>query len=288
MALLGSLNRSACVVCLILSFIANSVVPYTDASILASQKIPVDCIYVIGMEQCEDRWNRIYKWAKRHDLHITPTYATRYNEIDMSKPPIPVSGIAKKDIVMAGQVACTTSHIRTWRDAYSKNFSKILVLEDDVRMSPKLISRFPRLLSLADQGSATRHGDPWHFIYLRMYPTLYNATRERWHEELQTAHPGWGTAAYVLSSAGIRFLLTRITAYSHPLDVQLERLQRGKDTLGAKFVALDACEDDEDGEYPLACPENIRELSMAERGNCHLSGTQAGAGFFGHQMPGSI
>lgn len=269
---------------------AKSALPSTTTELLASRDATPDAVYVIGMEQCEERWKRARAWSSRSGIAITPLYGTRFDQIDLRQPPIPVVGIPREHEVMAGQVACTTSHIRAWRHAFSRNFSTVIVLEDDVGLSDYLQHRIPRIMFEAKEGSRLRNGFPWHFIYLRFHPMLPDSTgsKRAWHGQVQIASPGWGTAAYMLSNAGIRFLLTRVTAYSHPLDVQIERLQRGLDTQGAKFVTLHVCDVNFRGNLSAGCPENIVELSPSERGNCFFSASRSGELFKGTDFPGAV
>lgn len=164
-----------------------------------------------------------------------------------------------------------------------------MILEDDVRPSDYLLNRIPNVILEANEGSRIRKGIRWHFIYLRFQQTLRDTNRSNrnWSRQVLAASPGWGTAAYILSNAGIRFLLTRVTTYSHPLDVQIERLQMGLDNQGARFVALHACDVNIRGEPKPGCPENIVELSLADRGNCFFSASQAGESLLGGDFPGA-
>lgn len=243
----------------------------------------VDAIYVIGLKECSQRWHRVKTWASHNSIRITPVYATSYENVNLRQPPIPVAGVPAADNVRAGQVACTTSHVKTWRHAFSQNHSRIIVLEDDVIITPSLLQRLPQAFRDADEGS-NRSGLRWHFIFLRTQSSAPETWRGRatWYGQVRVASPGWGTAAYAVSRDGIRYLLTRITSYAHPLDVQIERLQKGHDTQGAKLVALDVC-----SSQP-GCPENVAEIPPSERGSCFFSASQAGNSVTGNEMPGPI
>lgn len=236
-----------------------------------------DAAYFIGLRRCEARWTSGAAWAERVGLSLTRVEATEFDAMTLTHPPIPVINLPDGAWATAGQIACTASHIRVWRDAWARNLSRILILEDDVRLTDELVSRLPKILRAADAGAAMRDV-PWHYVYLRAYATrILDPTPPPWHasyERLTEAAPAWGTAAYILSHAGIRLLLTRITAYTYPLDVQIEHLQLGLDNGGAPFVALDACDYREAGSH--GCPENVQELSRAEKGACFYSASQAG------------
>lgn len=246
-----------------------------------------DAIYVIGLPQCRSRWQHIHAWAAKHAIPITPIYATSFSEIDLHDPPIPITGVPKGKTVTAGQVACTVSHIRAWRQAFAQNYSRVIILEDDIKMTPNLMQRLNIIVDGADLGASKRQ-QPWHYLYLRMHTIDPLQHHTPWHVHVSQANPGWGTAAYILSSAGIRYLLTRVTTYSFPLDVQIERLQRGLDTQGAPFVALHACRLNEDHSFPQGCPEDIEELPLNKRTNCFQSATAVGASIRGAELPAPL
>lgn len=254
---------------------------------IVSSMFRLEAVYVIGMQQCEQRWNHINTWASEHSIEVTPLYATRYDEIELVNPPIPVTNVPSRAVVSTGEVACTFSHIRAWRHAFARNYSNIIVLEDDVQLTRSLLKRLPRIIHDAYSGSAVRNNLPWHFIFLRVQPTM-KYFQDTWHGDLKRAGPGWGSAAYMLSASGIRFLLTRITSYSYPLDVQFERLQRGHGTMSEEFVALHACLVRDNGEFSVGCPENVQELSVSQRGNCAHSGSRLGNRMKGVQLPGTV
>ena len=245
-----------------------------------------DAAYVIGLARCASRWVFSHAWAEENGLSLTRVHATEFDSISLQHPPLPVTNLPPNAFVTAGQVACTTSHIRAWRDAFKRNAKRVLILEDDVTPTKELSAQLPHLLAAADAGAKARN-QPWHYIYLRAYATsIGKYAPPAWHESAPTltfAEPSWGTAAYILSSAGVRYLLTRITSYSHPLDVQIERLQSGFDTLGAPFVALDACAFQNTGSY--GCPENIFELDVSAKGECFYSASQAGPARPAHEFP---
>lgn len=236
-----------------------------------------DGAYMIGLQRCEERWEAGLRWAARTGLELTQVHATEFDDVSLTHPPIPVINLPNRTWATAGQVGCTASHIRVWRDAFVRNLTRVLVLEDDVHLTDRLVRDMPSLLQAADAGAAIR-GVDWHYMYLRAYAThVFDHLPPPWHPSeprLRYAAPAWGTAAYVLSAAGVRLLLTRITAYTHPLDVQIERLQLGLDTQGARFVALDTCDPQEKGAH--GCPENVQELSHQQKGDCFYSASQAG------------
>lgn len=273
-----------------ITVMANTIPKSSEAQPYSALSDFVDAVYLMGLKHCEERRRRIRQWAISQNISYIEFNSVSYKDFSLYLPPIPIANVPEEDSVSAGQVACTASHVQIWRQAVERNYSRIIVLEDDVRMTNNLIERFGQLMHDAKQGSI-RNGVPWHYIYLRFHPTkFWNGPNqaEKWHGALDIALPGWGTAAYVASYDGIRFLLSTITKYSYPLDVQISRLQEGKDTRGKRFVALHACQVDHHSNSVPGCPENIHELSREERGNCHYSASLAGDVLRGSRFPGAL
>ena len=245
-----------------------------------------DAAYVIGLARCASRWIFVHEWGERNHLPLTRVHATEFDSISLTHPPLAVANLPPDTFATAGQIACTASHMRAWRDAYNRNATHVLILEDDVTPTQSLTEQLPAILRAADAGAVAR-SQHWHYIYLRAYATrIGKYAPPAWHASAPTltfAEPSWGTAAYILSAAGVRYLLTRITSYSFPLDVQIERLQSGYDTLGAPFVALDACAFSNTGSD--GCPENIVELDQFAKAECFYSASQAGVARPATQFP---
>eukprot|EP00184_Porphyridium_aerugineum_P007565 CAMPEP_0184697316 /NCGR_PEP_ID=MMETSP0313-20130426/4322_1 /TAXON_ID=2792 /ORGANISM="Porphyridium aerugineum, Strain SAG 1380-2" /LENGTH=146 /DNA_ID=CAMNT_0027156095 /DNA_START=190 /DNA_END=627 /DNA_ORIENTATION=- len=115
----------------------------------------------------------------------------------------------------------------------------------------------------------------YHFLYLRRY-ALHSVMDEKVYGKLSNgktithAVPSWGTAAYVLTSPGIDWLLSHLTYYMFPLDVQLSKFQQYR----PDFVALCFC--NKWMEFRNQCPENTYSFAENMRGDCTYSASQAG------------
>ena len=84
-----------------------------------------DAAYVINLDFRQDRWEEISKMATAAGLGIQRWNATKSSDIDIEKHR---KGVRVKK---TSCIACWSSHIRIYRDALEKGYSRILVLEDD-------------------------------------------------------------------------------------------------------------------------------------------------------------
>jgi hypothetical protein len=91
-----------------------------------------DTVYVINLEHRTDRWESITKMAEAAGLQINRWNAVKAADIDLEKHRI---GIRVKK---QSCIACTLSHFEIYRDALSKGYKKVLVLEDDAVIPPDL------------------------------------------------------------------------------------------------------------------------------------------------------
>lgn len=84
-----------------------------------------DAVYVINLDFRPDRWEEIQKQAAAAGLTLERWDATKAADIDLEKHRIGVR------VKKTSCIACWSSHIRIYRDALSKGYNRILVLEDD-------------------------------------------------------------------------------------------------------------------------------------------------------------
>jgi len=271
----------------------------------------LDAIYTVGLASCAQRASIMEAVGTHVGLPLTRIEATPFSAVDLAAPPLPVVNVPKGDSVAAGQVGCSHTHLRIWREALARNYSRVVVLEDDVFFTPAALPRVPAILAAADAG-AVAAGRPWHMILFRR--TALDATtreevwggdggggdgggggaaalrRRRSHRRrgggvakplggpLTVSGPAWATAAYALSRAGMHYLLSHVTAYNVPLDVQVSRLHAP----GTGFTSLAACNDlGVSGD----CTGAVYELSRAEKGECSYSASQSGSRLDGGAFP---
>lgn len=105
-----------------------------------------DNIYCINLDRRPDRWEKCEEQFNKLDLSVE-----RFSAIDKEK-----IGRVSCPINM-GQLACLSSHYNVIKKARKENFSKILVLEDDVIFSDKLLEIF--------SNSKEEIPDDWEMLY---------------------------------------------------------------------------------------------------------------------------
>ncbi|GJQ13042.1 hypothetical protein GpartN1_g4833.t1 [Galdieria partita] len=248
---------------------------------IQSGTIPFSRIYVLNRNICLERWQLIQEKATAFHIPLTRFPATDFSEFTLDDPPISIShakvaGFSSS--VTTGQVACTYSHMRIWKDVLEHQYPVVLILEDDVFFTKEAIERLPSIMKAVEMGSKV-HQKPWHWIFFRRH-ALGNIQLEKvWYLEdnstdsnaITIACSSWGTSAYALSLQGAQFLTEHIEEYVMPLDVQIAQLQ---EDFGEEFVTLSACKN---GPYYTApCPETIEEFTDEEKGSCSYSASQMG------------
>jgi len=91
-----------------------------------------DCVYVINLEHRTDRWESVSKFAIEAGLEINRWNAFKADDVDFDTHRIGTR-VKKKSCI-----ACSLSHVGVYRDALSKGYDRILVLEDDVNIPTNL------------------------------------------------------------------------------------------------------------------------------------------------------
>lgn len=231
------------------------------------QQLPAGCIYVVSLPQCAARRAAHAEASTAAALPRPLVHAAvDFANLSRTSPPLPILYnprlAAPQTPVRAGQVACTASHRAVWAAAAKRNLSFVIVLEDDVTLTPSGARALPYLLRDADAGAAA-HNAPWHYLFLRSTPVALRL-RGSWHGSTVVAPPSWGTAAYALSRPGIAHMLSAVAAYEAPLDVTVAAFQRG-----AAATRLNAL-------APAYAARLTLSLPPAARGDCAFSATQAG------------
>lgn len=103
-----------------------------------------DCVYVINLEHRTDRWDNISKLAKDAGLDIKKWNAYKADNVDIETQRIGIR-VKKKSCI-----ACSLSHLSIYRDALSKGYNRILVLEDDAEIPSDLYEKVENLFEEND------------------------------------------------------------------------------------------------------------------------------------------
>lgn len=110
---------------------------------LDSGIFPIDCIYVINLEERPERWMRTAQFFKKYNISLN-----RVNAIDgrqISKELHDLLAFPYPRRLRGGQLGCLLSHLSVLNDAIQREYDLIWVLEDDVeilddpRQIPKLV-----------------------------------------------------------------------------------------------------------------------------------------------------
>lgn len=91
-----------------------------------------DIAYVINLESRTDRWESIQKFASDAELPIS-----RFNAFPAADVVLEKHRYGSRTRTPAA-IACTLSHINLYREAISKGYKKVLVLEDDAMFNADL------------------------------------------------------------------------------------------------------------------------------------------------------
>mmetsp|Transcript_39296 Transcript_39296/g.155889 ORF Transcript_39296/g.155889 Transcript_39296/m.155889 type:complete len:305 (-) Transcript_39296:358-1272(-) len=231
----------------------------------------VDKVYVINRDACTARWETSKKFAEAIGVELTRFKAYEPTKEELLNPPdgISVRGL-KHDYLTTGMLGVYVSHRRIWRLVVENNFEKVMVLEDDVFPTNQTWLHLPGLLQHADEAQKF-HNKSWHYMFLRRN-ALGNVKMEKtWSlsplgHPVTIATPSWGTAAYIISLAGARYLWSASREGQYPLDVQIAEIQKkNKD----EFITLSACWNDQ---FQPTCPETVFKFEGKDQGDCKSSG----------------
>eukprot|EP00186_Timspurckia_oligopyrenoides_P002065 CAMPEP_0182442456 /NCGR_PEP_ID=MMETSP1172-20130603/1370_1 /TAXON_ID=708627 /ORGANISM="Timspurckia oligopyrenoides, Strain CCMP3278" /LENGTH=318 /DNA_ID=CAMNT_0024637325 /DNA_START=26 /DNA_END=982 /DNA_ORIENTATION=+ len=256
---------------------------WTTSQPHAVRDLGVNATHVVNLEMCRSRWKLMEKWANYSGAQIQRWRATSFAGVDLKTPPIPLVNVPKHKRVTSGQVACSATHLKIWRHAWKHGYKRVLVLEDDVVLTNSIMDNLAQYLSELDEFTS-QSGKQWHWITLRKV-TLQSTLGEKIFltfkdgRSIYTSAQFWGSAAYVLSREGIAWLLSHLTYYQHPLDVQISEFQRTR----PDFIVLSLCKSGSN--FERHCPENTISFTREMKEECSGSASQAGSTKFGTSIP---
>ena len=112
-------------------------------------KTSIDKIYCINIEESKDRWDTIRKNAKKEGLKINRFNAVNGKIHDLNDlEEIHKIKINKK--LKKGTVGCALSHILALRRIKSENNDHVLIIEDDIKITPRLNQKINSYLKEID------------------------------------------------------------------------------------------------------------------------------------------
>lgn len=107
---------------------------------------PIDCIYVINLEERPEKWARLKPIFKELGLHVNRVSAINgWLLPDETMWELQGPNRAFRACIPYGAVGCMLSHVSVLKDAYERRFELIWIFEDDVEFLED-IDQIPVLL----------------------------------------------------------------------------------------------------------------------------------------------
>ncbi|KAL1022944.1 hypothetical protein UPYG_G00034560 [Umbra pygmaea] len=206
------------------AMIDHNIVPseYLYNPQMPQDKIGFDEIFLINLKRRVDRKQRMLSTMSSMGLQATLTDAVDGKALNSSQ--LQALGIEMipgyKDpysgrVLTRGEIGCFLSHHSTWVQMVEQGFSKVLVLEDDVRFEPRFKRRLMTIMEEVEKAQLD-----WDLIYVgrkRMQVRQPERSVEGVNNLVEADYSYW-TLGYALSSQGARKLLAA-QAFSKMLPV---------------------------------------------------------------------
>jgi len=173
------------------------------------EKLNVDQIYVINLERRKDRYHHM-----RQSLNILGIEAIFWKAVDgkqLSDNKLEKLGIKilpnyldpiTNQPMSLGEIGCFLSHYNIWKDMMTKNYSKIIILEDDVKFNRNFKSRLLNQLAALEN-----HWNEVDFVYLgRKFLTNKPEPLHHINGFVIPFYSYW-TIGYLITANGVRKLL---------------------------------------------------------------------------------
>lgn len=149
-----------------------------------------DAAYVINLKSRTDRWESITNFANEAKLPINQFLAFEAANVDLNKHRYGIRTRKKACI------ACSLSHINLYREALSKGYKKILVLEDDASLPVDLYEQLEEIFKRNQ--SILKDFDLFYLGAANKYPpALLN-------EDISISQYTLLTHAYIISEEGMQ------------------------------------------------------------------------------------
>ena len=118
---------------------------------------PVDCIYVINLDERPEKWHRMQDLLEQRNLKVNRVSAVNGWKI-ADEVRNEVSGTYSKRM-KNGHLGCFSSHVSTLKNAFDNHYDCIWIMEDDVDFKENL-SQIPNLLK-----QLTEIDPDWDILY---------------------------------------------------------------------------------------------------------------------------
>lgn len=206
-----------------------------------------DGVYVLSNPKC----SRIWKEWERRAAALGWNYMKRdvedWKTLALSDLPM---GMRKEiESKNKGSLAMTKRHVRyfeaqrkLWEHVVEMRQQRVLVLDEWLFPTRKLLENLPRILTNVDQESIARQR-AWHVIYLRrrrigIRDEAVWCVDKGWNGRVVVADRSVGMGAYILSLEGARELLKRVEEGRGGVDVDVGMAQINSENGSEGLLAL--------------------------------------------------
>lgn len=160
----------------------------------------IDRVYVINLAHRADRrglWERQLDFIPSLKNHLQIITAVDGKDLENTSK------------LKNGELGCAMSHLSVWKDSLAKNYSTILVFEDDVILDNEFESRLTSLLAEIDNN--------YDWVYL--YNTWDYRPVKPISDTLVKVIASLGTQAYLIKTEALSRLIPFVQEFEFPIDV---------------------------------------------------------------------
>jgi GR25 family glycosyltransferase involved in LPS biosynthesis len=186
---------------------------------------PINCIYVINLDERPEKWVRMQPIFKKQGLRVNRVSAI--NGWKLPKKALWELQGPYRTSITKGEIGCILSHISVLKDAYDRGFEMIWIFEDDVEFLED-IHQIPELLkklSVIDPDWDIFYTDidiqkngkyipalaVWSRPDQQLFPLEYYTERRRLCEDIMMVRLRYGMHSVLFSRRGIEKVLHYFT-----------------------------------------------------------------------------
>ncbi|XP_074596203.1 glycosyltransferase 25 family member-like [Brevipalpus obovatus] len=189
--------------------VIESLIPFTGLSSSKKDKLGMDEIYIINLKRRPERLERMMKildllgvdakvWPAVDGKELSKDYLIR-NNITM------LDGYINERNLTFGEIACFLSHYQIWQEVVEKNYSKVIIFEDDVRFEKIFRAKWMEHVEHLEEYLAD--GGQVDFVYLGRKRLNSKIEKEAPVEGFVFPEHSYFAIGYMLTSTGAKKLL---------------------------------------------------------------------------------
>lgn len=192
--------------------VAKSLIQFTDRLSPKKDKLGMDEIYTINLKRRPERLNRMMErldllgvdtkvWPAVDGKKLSENYLIENNIAIMDGYVDPYH----KRPMTFGEIGCFLSHHQIWQEVVEKNYSKVIIFEDDIKFERAFRARWLKRLELLEEFIS--NGGEVDLVYLGRKPQGSRAEEKAPVEGFVYPEYSYWTIGYMLTSTGARKLL---------------------------------------------------------------------------------